>query len=394
MSISSAAWRPSSAAFSILRRLGDQPFILAARDALPWSFGGLIAAFLVIFPFTHHIGPLLGPSLGVTMASALLPAFGVMSAVLVCTLAWRYATLAGSTAWMAVTACAVAYAIALPAVHGLDVLQYLRQIGPSGLLLAFAVCGIFAIASFRKAGWPGRHRDLIAAAAVVIVCLALREANVSLSSLVIQVLAPLSHLGDTYGALLVLVLVQTLLWAFGLHGSALLGAVVAPVYLTLQMQNTQAYAHHELLPHVVVVSLFLFVFPGGAGGTLPLALLLLRSRVPRLRTIARVTVVPAIFNTNEPLLFGLPVVLNPFLIPPFIITPLVLATMTYLAVVLGWVARAAFYVPSSVPSLISGYAATLDPRAVGLAAINLAVAAAIYWPFVRAYERHLEKQSS
>ena len=62
--------------------------------------------------------------------------------------------------------------------------------------------------------------------------------------------------------------------------------------------------------------------------------------------------------------------------------------MTYLAVVLGVVSRAAFYVPSSVPTFVSTYLATQDLRAVALAAINVLIATAIYYPFVRAYERH------
>src|SRR5262249_8743577 len=145
----------------------------------------------------------------------------------------------------------------------------------------------------------------------------------------------------------------------------------------------------EPLPYVVVVSLFLFVFPGGAGATLPLAGLLAISRIPRLRRVGRMTFVPALFNLNEPLLFAAPVVFNPHLIVPFVTAPLVLPTITYAAVATGLVARAAFYVPALVPTFISTYAATRDLRAIALVALNLAVATAIYYPFVRAYERHL-----
>jgi cellobiose PTS system EIIC component len=160
------------------------------------------------------------------------------------------------------------------------------------------------------------------------------------------------------------------------------------VYLTLQLQNTEAFSRHQPLPHIVVVSLFLFVFPGGAGGTLPLAAMLALSKVQRLRKIGRLTIVPAIFNVNEPLVFGLPLVLNPFLAIPFTMVPLVLATVTYFAVAHGFVARPALYVPSSLPSFVSTYLATLDVRALGLIAVNLAIATAIYLPFVRAYEAH------
>jgi cellobiose PTS system EIIC component len=157
----------------------------------------------------------------------------------------------------------------------------------------------------------------------------------------------------------------------------------------MQMQNTHAFSVHEPLPYIVVVSLFLFVFPGGAGATLPLAALLAFSHVPRLRRVGRATIVPAIFNLNEPLLFAAPVVFNPHLVLPFVCAPLVLATVTYAAVAAGFVSRAAFYVPSSVPTFVSTYLATQDLRAVALAVLNVALATAIWYPFVRAYERHL-----
>jgi PTS system cellobiose-specific IIC component len=101
--------------------------------------------------------------------------------------------------------------------------------------------------------------------------------------------------------------------------------------------------------------------------------------------------VPSLFNLNEPLLFAAPVVFNPHLVVPFVGVPVVLATVTYAAVATGLVARAAFYVPSSVPTFISTYVATQDLRAVGLAALNIVLATAMYYPFVRAYERHISE---
>ena len=101
---------------------------------------------------------------------------------------------------------------------------------------------------------------------------------------------PIAHLGDTYLALIVIVAIETILWSAGVHGPALLAAIVTPVYLTMQMQNTHAFTLHAPLPYVVVVSLFLFIFPGGAGATLPLAALFALSRVPRLRRVGRATI--------------------------------------------------------------------------------------------------------
>jgi PTS system cellobiose-specific IIC component len=230
--------------------------------------------------------------------------------------------------------------------------------------------------------------DLLGALLAIATFAALSALHVSLFAVIAAAMHPIARLGDTYLALLAIVLIETLLWTAGVHGPAVLAAIVTPVYLTMQMQNTHAFTLHAPLPYIVVVSLFLFVFPGGAGATLPLAFLLAVSRVPRLRRVGRVTLVPALFNFNEPLLFAAPVVFNPHLVLPFVGAPLVLATVTYVAVATGIVSRAAFYVPSSVPTFVSTYLATQDLRAIALAALNIGIATVIYYPFVRAYERH------
>ena len=198
---------------------------------------------------------------------------------------------------------------------------------------------------------------------------------------------PLATLGDTYSALLVISLLQAALWIVGIHGPALLAAIVTPIYLKLQFDNTAAALAHHPLPHLVVVSTFLFVFPGGAGATLPLALLLLRSKSGRLKKIAYAAIGPSLINTNEPLILGLPLVFNPYLAIPFVLAPLILVNTTYFAMKFGAVAYPAYYIPSSVPTVISVFLATVDWRAIVLAVANIAIATAIWFPFVQLYER-------
>ncbi|MGB6984744.1 MAG: PTS transporter subunit EIIC [Candidatus Aquilonibacter sp.] len=374
-----------SSVASKLSFVASNPFLAATRDALPWSFAGLLVAALAIFPFVTANGRFIGPSLGLRLAGALIPAFGIMGLVLAPTLAWFYARRARIDPFAAIAGSTIAYLLALPPYAG-TLLDYLREVGPSGLFIALGACVLVALgARVGRNAWIG-------AAIAIGVAFGLREMHVSVSGAITAALKPLGALGDTYLALIVIIVVQTLLWTIGLHGPALLAAFVTPVYLALQAENTTAYQNHLPLPHIVVVSLFLFIFPGGAGSTLPLAALLAFSPVSRLRKIGRATIVPALFNTNEPLLFGVPVVLNPFLVPPFLVAPLVLATTTYATVALGWVGRPIYYVPSSIPTLISTVTATLDLRAIALVIVNVALATLIYLPFVRAYERHVQAE--
>ncbi len=377
-----------------MRRVGELAFVAAVRDALPWSFLALAAAFVVIFSVQLAHGEPKTPSLGLRLASALLPSFGIMAAALTVLLAVRLARAAHYAVVPLAAASAASFGLALPRPFGPDVIAYLRILGASGLFVAILACGVTAawIALLRRrlrsplADWGGA---LLGVATFAL----LAALHVSPSGAIASAMHPIARLGDTYLALVAIVVIETLLWTAGVHGPAMLAAIVTPVYLTMQMQNTHAFTTHAPLPYVVVISLFLFVFPGGAGATLPLAGLLALSAVPRLRRVGRATFIPSLFNLNEPLLFAAPVVFNPHLVVPFVAAPLVLATVTYAAVAGGLVSRAAFYIPSSVPTFVSTYLATQDVRAIALAAINILLATLIYYPFVRAYERHVLESS-
>ena len=362
----------------------------ALNSALPIGFGALVAALLAILfvePGGWRIAP--HPTFPLAaIAAAMLPAFGAMSCVTAVALAVQLARRLSLPLFPQIAVTLLAFALALPPLQsGVAPLDYLRSVGASGLLVAILVgmiCAFVAVLTARRL--PAA--PYLGAPLALLPFIALHAAGVDASALVKAALAPLAHLGDSYPALLAIVFVETALWCVGIHGPALLAGVVTPVYLSLQAENTHAFAAHQPLPHIVVVSLFLFVFPGGAGATLPLAALLARSKIPRLHRIGRATLPFALINANEPLLFTLPIVANPFLALPFIGIPMLLASITYAAITAGWVARAAFYVPSSIPAPLSVYLATLDWRAPILLLVNLLVATLLWLPAVRAYERH------
>jgi cellobiose-specific phosphotransferase system component IIC len=373
-----------------MHRAGELPFVAAVREALPWSFAGLAAGFVAVFIERAISGADDGASFPLRLTAAFLPGFGVMAATLAVLLALRFAERSRAARAPLLIGSLFSFFLALPRPFSPDVVAYLRTLGASGLFLAILACGVTsaAVTLARRfsdsalAQWLGAG----CAAALFAAAMAL---HVSIAGAIAGAMQPLAHLGDSYVALMLIVIVETLLWTAGVHGPAVLAAVVTPVYLSMQIANTHALGAHAPLPYIVVVSLFLFVFPGGAGATLSLTALLATSRVPRLRRIGRVTLLPALFNVNDPLLFGTPVVFNPYFVIPFVGAPMVLATITYVAVAAGFVSRAAFYVPSFVPSVVATYLATGDVRAIVLTAINIGLALVMYYPFVRAYERHL-----
>jgi cellobiose-specific phosphotransferase system component IIC len=354
--------------------------MVAIRRQLPISFIGLaagLAGFMAVQP-----GTLLQ-----RFSESFAAAFGAMSALLVVLLTNDLAKRRGVPAAPAVGVAVAAFALSLPYERARTFFTLAKAVGSSGLFLAIGI-GLLTVAALNAA----RRRlgpvagSLVAAVVVVGIaglCLGL---GVSLTAALNVAIAPLGDLGDSLTALLIITLVETLLWTIGIHGPALLAAVVLPVYINLQLQNTEALAHNQPLPHIVTVSMFLFVFPGGAGATLPLVLLLLRSKVKRIRRVALATLLPSIANANEPLMFGLPLVLNPTLSIPFVVAPLVLAVVSWWAMDLGLVAKPAYYIPSTVPLPIGVFLATKDWRSVVLIVLDVLIALGIYAPFVNAYE--------
>ncbi|HEV3086542.1 MAG TPA: PTS transporter subunit EIIC [Candidatus Elarobacter sp.] len=378
-------------------RFAEAPAVLALRESLPVALAAVavsIVVMLVVQPFAGWA------ALAKELREAIGPAFSIASFVMVVVLALRLARRLGYAPVPMLGFALLTFWLMLPrhALHALAMFVATRgasgwgafasTLGASGLFTAIVVClataGAIALARRRYGPVLG---TIAGGVGLVLIAWGLFALNFSLAGAIAVIVAPLATLGDSFTALIVLTAVEAVLWIFGIHGPALLAALVVPVYLHLQLQNTDAFAHHHPLPHIVVVSTFLFVFPGGAGATLPLILLLLRSRVPRLRAFAYATILPSLINVNEPVIFGLPLAYNPVLAVPFVLAPVVLACTTYAAMALGFVARPAFYIPATIPAFLNAFLATLDWRACALIALNLVVAGAIWFPFVRVYER-------
>jgi PTS system cellobiose-specific IIC component len=364
------------------KRFGNAPAVLALREALPISFGGLLIALTVLIVFFE-------PGAFVMRLKNSIPGgFSVMSIALLLVLAVRLAQRLQLPLAAVLVAASCAFGLALPRAAWKSFTVLAATLGTSGLFTAIVCClsaaGAIVLARRKVGGFGG---VALGVAVVAAVSLALFGAHVSIAALLAQLLAPLGSLGDSFVALFLIAGIESLLWLFGIHGPALLAAIVLPVYLNFQVQNTAAFHEHLDLPHFVAVSTFMFVFPGGCGATLPMVLLMLRSRVPRLRKFALATILPSLINTNEPVMFGLPLVYNPVLGIPYLLAPLALVCTTFAALSFHLVRAPIYYLPSTLPLFANVFLTTLDWRAIPLLLVNVLVAGAIYLPFVRMYER-------
>jgi PTS system cellobiose-specific IIC component len=202
---------------------------------------------------------------------------------------------------------------------------------------------------------------------------------------------PLAALSNTLPGVLLVVLIDSSLWLVGVHAVALL-AVLQPTWLQLITQNMQAAERGmSVLPNIGSREFYIwFIWLGGSGASLCLPFMLLRARSSSLRSVARLALIPGICNINEPVMFGVPIVMNPSLAIPFILAPAALTLVTWFSFQYNLVMRPHIMAPWTLPAPVGAYLATGgDWRAVVLMAANFALAALIYIPFVRAYDAQL-----
>ncbi|HXW51257.1 MAG TPA: PTS transporter subunit EIIC [Candidatus Acidoferrales bacterium] len=376
--------------FPVLRRWADEAHLIAIRDAVQVAFYAF-GAWTVIAFFLLPPGPLLD-----RFFQAYHIGFGFMGLALAAVLPDRLAVRFGFNRVAGIAVGLASFLLSLPqnALH-LNFEDFLGQISATSLFLALIV-GLVSGEVMRQAKMRIRNEvTAIVVGAVVSIAtfggLALLHVNVA--DWLIRIVGPLVSVGDTLPALLIVVFLQTLLWTAGIHGPAFLAAVTTPVYLRALDENAQALLHHQHPPYVVTMMIFTFIYPGGSGATLPLAFLLLRSRVQRLRNLAIASFVPSICNINEPLIFGIPIVMNPGLAIPFIIIPMILAAITYVVQTYALVEPTSVWLPGAFPSVIAAWMTTKgDWRSLVLIALNIAVAFVLWIPFFAAFERAIQSR--
>ena len=213
---------------------------------------------------------------------------------------------------------------------------------------------------------------------------------------IMHLLQPLVSASDSLPAILLSVLLCQIFWFSGIHGSLIVTGIMSPFWMTNLAANQAALAAGAGLPHIYLQGFWdHYLLIGGVGSTLPLAFLLLRSRVAHLRSIGKLGVVPSFFNINEPILFGAPIIMNPIMFIPFICVPLINAILAYTATQLGWLAQVVSLTPWTTPAPIgASWAANWAFSPVVMCLICMMVSALIYLPFLRAYEHTLLKTES
>lgn len=186
--------------------------------------------------------------------------------------------------------------------------------------------------------------------------------------------------------MLIIYVLYMLLWGFGIHSAYIFNPILEPIYLASLTANAAAI-QSGVEGTAIITKPFIdsVAFMGGAGNMLALVLaIFIVSKRDDYKVIAKLGLVPSLFNISEPLMFGLPVVMNPILIIPMILSTLVGLGIGALATTIGLMAHTYVLIPWTTPPVIGAILATGGDILSGLVAlVILIVSVIIYIPFVR-----------
>lgn len=208
---------------------------------------------------------------------------------------------------------------------------------------------------------------------------------------------PLEGIIQGLPGLLALMLIAQIFWVIGIHGNQMVKPIREPLLLGAIAVNTEAFNAGKELPNIITMPFWdMYMSMGGSGVTISLliAIFIVTKRKDYLQ-IAKLSAAPGLFNINEPLIFGLPIMLNPILAIPFIITPLVTGTIGYFATAIGFAGKAVVMVPWPTPPIINAYIATAGSiGAVITQLICIVVAVLIYLPFVKVADKMVKTEEA
>ena len=403
--------------------------VVALRDGFimttPFTIGGslfLLIANLPVPGYAEFMASIFGNDWTAPLNAVAGATFSVLALIVVMSITNRYVTAEGCDASMATLLALATFFIIMPAEIMTESHEVVGGIIPkawagsngviTAIIVAFFVSYVFCyceknhltikmpdsvpsgVARAFEALIPG---VILFTVGSVVFGLCHYIGATTLPELLFKVIqTPLQSLSDTIGGGIVIVGLQSVLFWAGVHGPNVVGGVVSPLLLANSLDNQAILdAGGQLLnnpaAHIITAQINdVFVKSGGCGLTLGLIIASwIVARSQQMSSLTRMSTVPGHFNINEPIIFGLPIVFNPYLLVPFIVVPVLALLITYFAIAIGFMAPlSAVQVPWTTPPVIAGFLLSGWQGAV-VQIINLAMATLIYLPFVKAQDKSL-----
>ena len=204
---------------------------------------------------------------------------------------------------------------------------------------------------------------------------------------------PLQAAMESWIGCFVIQFVTQFLWFFGLHGQNIVASVTSPPMLAAIQQNMAAFAAHKAVPNIVTNPwLGMYTLFGGTGAILPfLIAIFIVSKRKDYRDVAKLGLLPSFFNVSEPIMFGLPVVMNPYFVIPFIFVPLINLAIAYPLTMMGLVAKSVVIPAWTIPPVLTTWVTTAgDIPATILSLLLFILDIFLYMPFVIASNKGIK----
>lgn len=232
----------------------------------------------------------------------------------------------------------------------------------------------------------------------LIIFVALNEAvtaalGFGLVSLVQNLISPLLSFTDSLGSVVVINLLVIGFWFFGIHGAAMVASLIGPIQSANLAANAAA-VEAGTVGTAVLAGSWKSIFGTQIMFEAILIAILIFSKNERLKALGKLSLVPNIFNINEPLIFGLPLVMNVTLIIPVLITTVLNTAVSYLLMASGFLNKVYVATVATFPSPINAFLSTMDWKAPVVWFVLFAVNILIFAPFVKAYDKQVDAEDA
>ena len=224
-----------------------------------------------------------------------------------------------------------------------------------------------------------------------LVCINFTGSN--LCRLIFTLLYPLMRATSSLPSVMLCSILLSLFWFMGIHGNNIVGSVLGPITTANIALNASAIMNGSG-PTTPLAGSFTTLFGNWMSYPAMMVCFFLVARSAQLKSLRKIALVPDIFNINEPLTFGIPVVMNILIALPLMICNLVMCSIAYIVMDAGIVGSIYINVPWTTPGIINLFLSTMDFKAVIMWVIMFAVDILILLPFVKAYDKQMLAQEN
>lgn len=225
--------------------------------------------------------------------------------------------------------------------------------------------------------------------------LVLKGTSVSIPLAITNILsAPLGALTSVPG-MAILLFIALLLWSFGIHGTMVMNIVLMPSLIQYMTNNAALVADGKAAVFAPVALYGALMVCGGTGNTFSLIIMGLRSKSEQIKAVSKAALLPGIFNINEPVTFGFPIMFNPILAIPFILNPIIILFLMWIGFEINFFQPSYIMIFSSLPMGVSESLGAMSWHNIFMPVLGFIVSFIIYRPFFKVYERQLiEKENA